>query len=314
MSTLRRRLKRRALLARRAGRKLRWHRPNWLKKPRLLLKFRMPGRRLKLPYSLFAAEGRLEVRITRDRADIAAAQALRYRVFYEELGAKADAATARSGRDFDKFDAYCDHLLVIDHSRPRAEAVVGTYRLLRHEVALKHGGFYSAGEYDIMPLVSNLSSLGGMVEVGRSCVHKDYRTNWVIQLLWRGITGYIAAHQVKYLFGCASFAGTDVAKHALPLSHLYYEHLAPEHLRVQALPGRRVDMRILPPDAIDKAKARKLLPPLIKAYLRLGAFIGDGAVIDEQFGTTDVFIVLPIERVAPKYTAHFERNEIIAAS
>ena len=313
MLTLRRRLKRRAIQARRVGRKISLSRPNWLKQPSVLLKFRGGKGRLKLPYSLSAAEGRLEVRITRKRADIAAAQALRYRVFYEELGATPNAKMVAKGRDIDQFDKYCDHLLVLDHSRPYGETVVGTYRLLRHEVAMRHRGFYSAGEYDIMPLVANLASLGGLLEVGRSCVHKDYRTNWVIQLLWRGLASYIAAHEIKYLFGCASFSGTDPRQHALPLSHLYHEHLAPPLLRVHALPKRYVNMRLLPPDAIDRAKARRLLPPLIKAYLRLGAFVGEGAVIDKQFGTVDVFIVLPVERVGLKYQAHFAMKEITAA-
>tara|TARA_B100000686_G_scaffold352643_1_gene455431 strand:- start:1590 stop:2510 length:921 start_codon:yes stop_codon:yes gene_type:complete len=269
--------------------------------------------RLKLPHSMFAADRRLEVRITRKRQDIIVAQELRYRVFYEELGASASRRMAAKGRDFDKFDGRCDHLLVIDHSRPKGEAVVGTYRLLRHEVAMLYGGFYSATEYDIMALVANIAETGELMELGRSCVHPDYRTNWVIQLLWRGLAGYIQAHDIKYMFGCASLPGTDPEALKLPLSYLYHEHQAPPELLAHALPGRHVDMNLMDRGEIDKAAARKSLPPLIKAYLRLGAFVGDGAVVDHQFGTTDVFIVLPLDRVADKYHEHFERNETAAA-
>ena len=269
--------------------------------------------RLKLPYSTFAAEGRLEVRVTRKRADIIAAQELRYRVFYEELGASATRRMAAKGRDFDEFDGRCDHLLVIDHNLPKGESVVGTYRILRHEVAMQYGGFYSATEYDIMPLVANIARTGELMELGRSCVHPDYRTNWVIQLLWRGLAGYIQAHEVKYMFGCASLPGIDSEVLKLPLSFLHHEHLAPRELLAHALPERYVDMNLMARDEIDKAAARKSLPPLIKAYLRLGAFIGDGAVIDHQFDTTDVFIVLPLDRVADKYREHFERGETASA-
>ncbi len=289
------------------------------KKKRLYLRrlLRLPPprttSRLKLPHSMFAADGRLEVRITRKRQDIIASQELRYRVFYEELGASASRRMAAKGRDFDRFDGRCDHLLVIDHNRPKGEAVVGTYRLLRQEVALLYGGFYSAAEYDIMPLVANIGSTGGLMELGRSCVHPDYRTNWVIQLLWRGLAGYIQAHDIKYMFGCASLPGTNPDALKLPLAFLHHEHQAPRELLAHALPERYVDMNLMARDEIDKAAARKSLPPLIKAYLRLGAFVGDGAVIDHQFGTTDIFVVLPLERVADKYHEHFERDKTAAA-
>ncbi|MDA0261883.1 MAG: GNAT family N-acetyltransferase [Proteobacteria bacterium] len=268
--------------------------------------------RLKLPYSMLAADGRLEVRVTRKRQDIIAAQELRYLVFYEELGASATRRMAAKGRDFDEFDGRCDHLLVIDHNRPKGESVVGTYRILRHEVAIQYGGFYSATEYDIMPLVANIAGTGELMELGRSCVHPDYRTNWVIQLLWRGLAGYIQAYEIKYMFGCASLPGTDPTALKLPLSFLYHEYLAPRELMAHALPERYVDMNLMAQDEIDRAAARKSLPPLIKAYLRLGAFIGDGAVIDRQFGTTDVFIVLPLDRIADKYHEHFERGAAAA--
>ena len=262
---------------------------------------------------MFAAGGRLEVRITRKRQDIIAAQKLRNRVFCEELGAAASRRMAAKGRDFDRFDSRCDHLLAIDHSRPEGETVVGTYRLLRHELAMLHGGFYSAGEYDLMPLFATNGGTCGLMELGRSCVHPDYRTKWVIQRPWRGLACYIKAHDIKYMFGCASLPGTDPDALKLPLAYLHHEHRAPRELLVHALPAPHVDMNLMGRDSIDKPVARKRIPPLIKAYLRLGAFVGDGAVIDRQFGTTDVFVVLPRDRIADKYRERFERDETATA-
>lgn len=263
-----------------------------------------PGR---TPQSLFAAAGRLEVRLTQDPEDIAAAQALRYRVFYEEMGALASATMAALRRDFDEFDSLCDHLLVIDHSRAADEAVVGTYRLLRQEVAEQNGGFYSAGEYDLGPLL-RLAAPGELLELGRSCVHPDYRTNATIQLLWRGLAGYAAAHAIEYLFGCASLPGSDARAHEVALSLLYHDFLAPPVLRVKALPERFVEMNMIAREGLPMREARRALSPLIRGYLRLGAFVGNGAVIDRQFGTTDVFVLLPIDRVAGRYQRRFQRN------
>lgn len=263
-------------------------------------------------WHLFAAGGRFEIRLSRNPVDIAAAQRLRYQVFYGEMSAVPTPAMAAAERDFDHFDALCDHLLVYDHNRPAGEEVVGTYRLLRREVADRHGGFYSASEYDIAPLIEKVGGLGGLMELGRSCVHRDYRTNATIQLLWRGITNYMGDHAITHMFGCASLPGTDPDKLALPLSYLWHHHLAPPDLRVRALPDRHIAMDRLGYDNLSLRAAIQALPPLVKAYLRLGAYIGDGAVVDEQFGTTDVFILLPVARIAPKYYAHFERDEAFA--
>ena len=257
----------------------------------------------------FGAGGGVEVRVSRDPADIAAAQALRYRVFYQEMMAVPSAAMASSGRDFDDFDAVCDHVLVIDHRRPAEDAVVGTYRLLRQEIAERAGDFYSAGEYDLSVLYEGMARGSGLLEVGRSCVHHDYRTSLTIQRLWRGIAGYIARHKIDYLFGCASLQGTDPASLAMSLSYLYHAHLAPPGLRVRALPERYVEMNVVAPETLSAREIRQSLPPLIKGYLRLGAFVGEGAVVDEQFGTTDVFMLLPLDRVADRYFSHFDRAE-----
>lgn len=256
-----------------------------------------------------SADGRFEVRLTRSPDDIAAAQRLRYQVFYEEMAAQPSAEMARLGMDFDQFDRLCDHLMVFDRSRPEGERVVGTYRLLRRSMAELHGGFYSASEYDLQPMLDFVGASGGLLELGRSCVHRDYRTNATIQLLWRGISTYVADHGISFMFGCASFPGIDPQQHAMALSYLHANHLPPPEWRVRALPSRFVPMNLLPPDQINPRMALHALPPLIKGYLRLGAYIGDGAVIDHQFGTTDVFILLPVERIAPKYQNRFSADE-----
>lgn len=255
----------------------------------------------------FASSGSLEVRLAANAAEIALSQGLRYQVFYEEMDAVPTPEMRAMRRDIDAFDPVCDHLLVIDTARPAAEAVVGTYRLLRQDVAEAHGGFYSAAEYDIAPLLRRTAPGTRFLELGRSCVHPSYRNNATIQLLWRGITAYTARHRLTAMFGCASLSGTDPDALAVPLSFLAYEFQAPQDWQVRAQKARYVEMKRLPREAIDARAALRALPPLIKGYLRLGAYIGEGAVIDLQFGTTDVFILLPITRIGERYYSHFDR-------
>ncbi|MCC7272166.1 MAG: GNAT family N-acetyltransferase [Alphaproteobacteria bacterium] len=250
--------------------------------------------------------GNMEVRLARDAADIDAAQALRFRVFYDEMAARPTPEMAARRRDFDGFDTVCDHLLVIDRGRGGgASTVVGTYRLIRREAAIRHGGFYSAAEYDIAKLEAYP---GEVLELGRSCVDAGYRTRPTMQLLWRGIAEYVFHHRIALMFGCASLPGIEPARLALPLAYLYHHHLAPPALRPRAVEARYVDMRLMPPEAIDPTRALVELPPLIKGYLRLGGFVGDGAVIDEQFNTTDICIVVKTDLVTEKYLKHYERK------
>ena len=246
--------------------------------------------------------GHLEVRLATSAADIEATQALRYRVFYDEMAAKPSAEMARLGRDFDAFDPLCDHLLVIDHEGGN-ERVVGTYRLIQRQAAEQIGHFYSAGEYDISTLIDYP---GKILELGRSCVDAAYRKAPTMQLLWRGIAAYIKLHQVEIMFGCASLPGTDPQKMKLMLSYLYYFHLAPPALRTKALPARYIDMRLVDQHDIDIKEALAELPPLVKGYLRVGAFVGDGAVVDEQFNTTDVCIIVKSDLMVKKYARHYE--------
>ena len=249
--------------------------------------------------------GNLEVRLAVDAADVDAAQDLRYRVFYEEMSAAPNAAMAARRRDFDRFDEICDHLLVIDHGGDRAGrdgVVVGTYRMLRRSVAERHGGFYTAGEYDIAAL---LAQDGELLEVGRSCVDEAYRNRATIQLLFRGIAAYVEHHGVPLIFGCASLPGVDPAAMATPLSYLAHNHLAPPTLRPVALAEHYVNMKLLAPEAVNARTAITALPPMIKGYIRAGCVIGDGAVIDHQFGTVDVCIVVPMDRVSERFRQRY---------
>jgi putative hemolysin len=250
--------------------------------------------------------GNLEVRLAFTEAEVAAAQALRYRVFYEEMAAHPSAEIAAQHRDFDDYDALCDHLLVLDHALGAGPAaVIATYRLIRRPAAEQVGSFYSASEYDITN-ITNYS--GNVLELGRSCVDQRYRNRPTMNLLWRGIAAYIFQHNIAVMFGCASLPGTDPRALALPLSYLYYHHLAPPALRPKALPERYVDMRLLAPGEVDPRAAMAMLPPLIKGYLRLSGFIGDGAVIDHEFNTTDVCVIVKSDLVTDKYVQHYQRT------
>jgi len=247
----------------------------------------------------------LGLRLASTAEELDAVQALRYRVFYEEMGARADAATLAARRDADAFDAVADHLLVVDHDLGEGpDSVVGTYRLIRRQAAARIGRFYSADEYDIGVLLDRDEEL---LELGRSCVAAPYRTRGTLQLLWRGIAAYVFRHRIDLMFGCASLHGTDLDALAPQLSYLHH-HLAPAEIRPRALPHRSVPMARLDPAALDARAVLNDLPPLVKGYLRLGGFVGDGAVLDQQFNTTDVCVVVKTDLVTDKYFRHYERR------
>ncbi len=250
--------------------------------------------------------GDFEVRLAQTEAEIDAAQALRFRVFYEEMQANPTPEMARLKRDFDAYDEVCDHLLVLDRRRGEGpEGIVGTYRLIRRVAAAKLGRFYSAAEFDVSPMVNYP---GEVLELGRSCIAKDARNTATMQMLWRGIALYSFHYNIQVMFGCASLPGTEPAHDALALSYLYHYHLAPPEIRVRALESRYIKMDMLERGSYEPRKALARVPPLIKGYLRLGGFVGDGAVIDPEFNTTDVFIIVKTELVTEKYIRHYERG------
>jgi putative hemolysin len=262
--------------------------------------------------------GSLGVRLAANAAEIDASQALRYRVFYEEMGAHPDADAAASHRDRDSYDAVADHLLVLDHALGEGtEQVIGTYRLIRKPAAAHLGRFYTADEFDIGPILRNG---GELLELGRSCVDIAYRKSSVMQLLWRGIAAYVNVHAIDLMFGCASLPGNDPDALATELTYLYANHLAPPELRPRAVASRYITMNRVDPAGLDARRALAKLPPLIKGYLRLGGFVGDGAVIDAQFNTIDVAVVVKTDLMTEKYLRHYERElrdvkgEVLAAA
>jgi len=259
------------------------------------------------PVPLDATAGSLDVRLAMNDADLAAAQALRYRVFYEERKAKPTEEMAQLKLDFDRFDPHCDHLLVIDHSLGEGQDnVVATYRVMRRKGALETGGFYTANEYDIDRL---LQLDGEILELGRSCVDAHYRTRTCTNLLWKAIAQYVLHHDVLVMFGCGSLPGIDPEALASSLSYLHHFHMAPEDFRVKALPDLYTRMDLQDPEQLNPKRELAALPPLIKGYFRLGGFVGDGAVVDPQFNTTDVCVMVKTDLVTGKYFRHYTRDQ-----
>ncbi|MCP4382999.1 MAG: GNAT family N-acetyltransferase [Hyphomicrobiales bacterium] len=248
--------------------------------------------------------GSLEVRLARSSDEVKQAQRLRYRVFYEEMSAVANARSAFFGRDADPYDKICDHLLVFDNNVVGEPEIVGTYRLLRQEVAEKRKGFYSAGEFQVGGLTSRHTARS-FLELGRSCVLKPYRTKRTVELLWHGIWSYLRQHNHDVMIGCASLEGTDPKRLAPALGYLRNYAPTPEEWRVRALPGRGVPIDEMSGEPVSDIRVLRELPPLIKGYLRIGAYICEDAVVDWQFGTTDVLIVLPVERINARYINYY---------
>lgn len=254
--------------------------------------------------------GTLEVRLATTAAEIDAVQALRYRVFYENdvdnWGAVPTTEMQARQRDYDNMDQFCDHLLVIDNAKTNLlDAVVGTYRFIRKPHADANGSWYSAGEYDIHNVTTHPNEV---LEVGRSCVDHAYRTRYTMTLMWRAIAVYAAQHRIKTIFGCACFNGTDLKKYEHSLSYLYHNYLAPPAVRMTCLPQHYNSMQLLPPDKIDERKAIAELPPLIKGYMNVGCFVGDGAYIDKQFNSIDVAIICQTDRLTGRYAENYKRN------
>ncbi len=249
------------------------------------------------PYTLKLAE---------NEAELVAAQRLRYRVFVQELGAKLDPRSMTAGLERDHFDPYFDHLILLDNrvSDPM-EAVVGVYRLLRSDIAQKQVGFYGANEFDLSKIIhSNRSA----VELGRSCVAPAHRGGLALHMLWNGVADYVLDHGIEILFGTASFMGEKPQTLSHALSYLHHSHLAPTDLRVRVLAENGLAMDILPPDQVDRLQAVRQIPPLIKSYLRLGGFVGEGAFVDRDFNTVDVCLLLDTKRMSAKHSSRYAKR------
>ena len=240
------------------------------------------------------------MRLARDEGDLLASQRLRYRVFVQELGGDGPLVDHDLRLERDRFDAVADHLLLIDPRRPTGADVVGVYRLLRAD---QSDQFYSEAEYDLTPLRRSGRKL---LELGRSCIDPAHRGGTAMYQLWHGLADYIAARQIEVLFGVASFHGQDVVALRQPLSYLHRHHLAPEGLRVTArMPAA---LTVLPLGQIDRRQAMLATPALIKAYLRLGGMVGEGAFVDMAFNTVDVCLVLDTLRMNDKQKQLYSRG------
>ncbi len=250
---------------------------------------------------------RFELRLASDARDLAAAQRLRYQVFVAEMGSDGPLVDHAARLERDAFDGICDHLLLIDRSRDPAalEDVVGVYRLLRGDRLAPGQRFYSEGEYDLGRLRASGRRL---LELGRSCVHPDHRGGAAMVLIWNRLAEYVLDHGVEVMFGTASFPGTDVTALAQPLSWLAHHHRAPEALRATALPPHATPMNRLAPQMLDRRAAMQATPALIKAYLRLGGVVGDGAYIDHAFNTTDVLLVMDTAQMSLKHRDYYTRR------
>jgi len=236
---------------------------------------------------------RLTQSLARSQNELEAAQRIRFKVFAEEMGAKLP--SAHLGLDIDRFDKYCDHLLVRDHSN---EKVVGTYRILPPEQAVKAGGYYSETEFDLSRLANMRDR---MVEVGRSCVHEDYRDGATITQLWSGLAEYVTKNNHEYLIGCASISMGDGGHYAASVYNKIHKlHAAPAEYRV--FPHCR-----LPLESLNQ-NLEVIVPPLIKGYLRLGAYIAGEPAWDPDFNCADVFILMPVSRMNARYAKHFMRQ------
>ncbi len=256
---------------------------------------------------MISYEPYLQVRLARDEQDLLAAQRLRYTVFVEELGGSGALVDHDRRLERDEFDPVFEHLILVDTRRDAAalEHVVGVYRLLTGEQAAAFGRFYSEGEYDLGPLKRSGRRL---VELGRSCVHPDFRGGTAMFHLWNGLADYVLEREIEIMFGVASFHGTDVEALKMPLSYLHHNHLAPEALRVRVLPEHFQTMNLVPADQIDRRAAMVGTPALIKAYIRLGGFVGEGAFIDRPFNTTDVCLLMDTAAMSEKHKGFYTRK------
>jgi putative hemolysin len=253
------------------------------------------------------ADPHYSVRLAVTERDLRAAQRLRYEVFVAELGGDGPLVDHAARLERDDFDPLFDHLMLIDSRRDPAalEDVVGVYRLLPGDRLAPGARFYSDGEYDLTPLRRSGRRL---LELGRSCVHPAHRGGTAMFHLWNALADYVLERSIEVLFGVASFHGTDPGALAMPLSWLHHHHLAPEPLRVQARPAGFQRMDLVPPAVLDRKAAMVATPALIKAYLRLGGFVGEGAWIDRAFNTTDVCLVMDTARMSARHRAYYTRK------
>ncbi len=245
------------------------------------------------------------IKLAKSKAELHAAQRLRYRVFVTEFGGATDPDADVLGVERDAYDADYDHLILCDNNLPEADNIVGAYRLLRSDMAVCGKGYYSATEFCLDKIVTcGRNSL----ELGRSCVDARYRNGIAMHLLWQGLAEYVSDHEIEILFGVASFHGTDPEIISHGLSFLHHNHLAQDDVCVPAYGANAISMDVLPESETDKVVAMQQIPPLIKSYLRLGGAVGEGAFVDHEFNTIDVCLVMDTLRMSQKYKDFYARS------
>ncbi|MCT4574979.1 MAG: GNAT family N-acetyltransferase [Alphaproteobacteria bacterium] len=247
--------------------------------------------------------GDLEIKLAENEKEIDAIQALRYQVFFEEMDQNTTPENVAKKRDIDKFDSFCDHLMVVDHSlgEDPLETVVGTYRLIKRDVAEANGGFYTSKEFDLTKLLENYE--GNILELGRSCTREDYRSKTTISLLWQGLAYYIFENDIDLMFGVASAEGLDFDKYKEAFAYLYYNHKVEDKYCPKSMDYIAMDN--VPADEINPKKAIRQLPPLVKGYLMVNGKFGDGLFLDKEFNSTDVFVMVETANLTDKYRKHY---------
>ena len=241
------------------------------------------------------------IKIADKKSELKKAQALRYSVFYKEKKAIPTISKKILRLDYDKVDKFADHLIVIDKNRKGIKnKIIGTYRLLRGDIATDCGGFYTSSEFDLSKILNSYKN-NQILELGRSCVHQDYRNGTIMNLLWKAIAEYVKLYDIKILLGCASFHGTDVMKYTNELSYLRKNFSLPDELSVKSL-----DTKIYPAYTEINSNNNDLrtfvkLPPLIKGYLRIGGKVSHDCFVDYKFNTIDLCVVVTIDNIDKKY-------------
>jgi len=240
------------------------------------------------------------IKIAESNFEIKKAQSLRYKIFFKEKKIKKKSFKFLLQRDYDFYDKISDHLIIIDNNREIRDNVIGTYRLLRGNCAKLYRGFYTEQEFDISNLKKNFSSKD-ILELGRSCVHPQYRSGIILKLLWQGISNYIKMYKIKILMGCASFHGTNPSKFKDEFSLLYESYRLPEDYDVKSLQSNEISFN----KNINHSTTLNKLPPLIKGYLRAGGMVSENFYIDTEFETIDYCVIMLTEKIVSRYQNKF---------
>lgn len=236
-----------------------------------------------------------QVKLAKTPQEVEAAQRLRFEVFNIEMKRGLRSSYA-SGLDTDEYDALCDHILIVDTAK---DMTIGTYRLLLRSRLGDKGSFYSENEFDL----SNIRKLDGeILEMGRSCVHKDYRRNAIVQLLWSGIVQYMTDHSVQYIIGCPSIYTMEPREISEIYTLLEKAYFAPERFRVS--PKEKSFLTRFGDGAAIDGREKEIylrLPSLVRSYLKIGAVVCGAPAVDSEFGTVDFFMLLDVAKMSGAY-------------